>query len=117
MRRYFQSAQQAILVAKHEEEQKYVVSLLFAVCHTECWTACKTTFYLIPVHKPYDKVAVDVLQFPKTKRGNQYSVVCTDYLTKWPEAFAAQDQTILTIERLLVKEIISQHGVLNQLLS
>ena len=40
-----------------------------------------------------------------------------DYLTKWPEAFATQDQTALTISKLFVEEIVSRHGVLNQLLS
>ena len=34
-----------------------------------------------------------------------------DYLTKWPE-----DQTALTIGKLRVEEIISQHGVPRELL-
>ena len=40
-----------------------------------------------------------------------------DYLTKWPEVFAVPDQTSLTIARLLVKQVISRHGVPSQLLS
>ena len=71
----------------------------------------------IPVGGPFDRVGVDVLQLPKTKRGNKYAVVFMDYLTKWPEVFATADQTAPTIARLLVEELISRHGVPNQLLS
>jgi len=40
-----------------------------------------------------------------------------DYLTKWPEVFATSDQTSLTIAELLVKNVISCHGVPAELLS
>ena len=40
-----------------------------------------------------------------------------DYLTKWPEVFATQDQTSLTIAGLLVEKVISRHGVPAELLS
>ena len=39
----------------------------------------------IPVSGPFDRVGVDVIQFPKSKRGNRYALVFMDYLTKWPE--------------------------------
>ena len=65
----------------------------------------------IPVEGPFDHVGVDVLTLPKMKRGNKYAVVFVDYLSKWPEVFATSDQTAPTIAKLLVKEIISQHGV------
>ena len=68
----------------------------------------------IPVAGPFDRVGVDVLQLPSGKR---YAVVFMDYLTKWPEVFATADQTALTIDRLLVEEIICCHGVPNQLMS
>ena len=66
---------------------------------------------------PFDCVGVDVLQLPKTKRGNKYAIVFMDYLTKWPEVFTAPDQSTPTIAKLLVEELISRHGVPNQLLS
>jgi hypothetical protein len=44
-------------------------------------------------------------------------VVFMDYLTKWPEAFAIQDQTALNVSKLFVEEIISRHGDPNQQLS
>ena len=40
-----------------------------------------------------------------------------DYLTKWPEVFATKDQSSLTIAKLLVENIVAQHGVLGELLS
>ena len=71
----------------------------------------------IPVGGPFDRVAMDVMQLSKTKKGHRYVVVFMDYLTKWSEAFATQDQTALTISKLFVEEIVSWHGVPNQLLS
>ena len=53
----------------------------------------------------------------KSHSGNQYAIVFTDYLTKWPEVFATKDQTALTIARLFVEEIVCRHGVPSQLLS
>lgn len=66
---------------------------------------------------PFDRVGVDVLNLPKTSRGNCYAIVFMDYLTKWPEVFATDNQTALTVAKLLVEEVISQHGVPRQLLS
>lgn len=65
----------------------------------------------ILVSGAFDRVEVDVLQLPKTKRGNRYAVVFVDHLTKWPEVFAVPDQTSATIAGLLVGEVISCHRV------
>lgn len=71
----------------------------------------------IPVAGAFNRVGVDVLQLPRTKRGNRYAVVFVDYFTKWPEVFPTTDQTSATIAKLLVEEIISRHGVPSQILS
>lgn len=71
----------------------------------------------IPVSGPFDRVGVDVIQFPRSAAGNRYAVVFVDYLTKWPEVFPTVDQTTLTIAKLLVEEIIPRHGVPKELLS
>ena len=55
--------------------------------------------------------------FPISYEGNQYGIVFIDYLTKWPEVFAAPDQTSLTIAQLLVDHVICRHGVPANLLS
>ena len=65
---------------------------------------------------PFDKIGVDVIKFSCSARGNQCAVVFMDYLTKWPEVFATQDQTSLTIAKLLVEKVISHHGVPAELL-
>ena len=71
----------------------------------------------IPVAGPFDRVGVDVVQLPQSRRGNQYAVVFVDYLTKWPEVFPVADQTAATIATLLVEEIVSRHGVPAEILS
>ncbi len=65
----------------------------------------------IPVNGPFDRVGVDVIQFPCSSDGNKYAVVFVDYLTKWPEVFAVPDQTAATVAGLLVEQIVSRHGV------
>jgi hypothetical protein len=71
----------------------------------------------IPVAGAFDRVGVDVLQLPRTRKGNRYAVVFVDYLTKWPEVFAVADQSSATIVKLLEEEVISRHGVPAQILS
>jgi len=71
----------------------------------------------IPVSGPFDRVGIDVIQFPRSTKGNQYAVVFMDYLTKWPEVFAVPNQTAATIAQLLVEEIVSHHGVPTEILS
>jgi hypothetical protein len=58
-------------------------------------------FTPILVGGPFDMMGVDVLQLPKNKRGNKYAIILTDYLTKWPEVYATEDQTAPTIAKLL----------------
>ena len=60
---------------------------------------------------------MDVLQLPKSSRGNRYAVVFMDYLTKWPEVFATADQSAPTIAKPSVEKVISRHGVPKELLS
>ena len=46
----------------------------------------------IPVHRPFQKIGVDVMELPCTERGNKYVVVFQDMLTKWPMVYAVPDQ-------------------------
>ena len=71
----------------------------------------------IPVSGPFDRVGVDIIQFQRSNAGNQYAVVCMDYLTKWPELFAVPDQSAATIAHLLAEKIVSRHGVPAEILS
>ena len=51
----------------------------------------------ISVAGPFDRVGVDIVQLPRSWRGNQYAVVFIDYLTKWPDVFPVSDQSAFTI--------------------
>jgi len=42
-------------------------------------------------------------------------VVITDYLTRWPEAFAVKDIKATVIARILVEEIMCRYGAPYQL--
>ena len=79
--------------------------------------AIRPPLMLILVEGPFHRVGVDVIQFVKSHSGNQYAIVFTNNLTKWPEVFAAKDQTAFTIAELFVEEIVCCHGVPPQLLS
>ena len=49
----------------------------------------------IPVAGPFDRIGVDVIQFPKSNSGNRYVVVFVDYMTKWPpEAERGTDEDV-----------------------
>ena len=60
----------------------------------------------IPVSGPFDRIGIDVIQFPPSSKGNKYAIVFMDYLTKWPEVFPSKNQNSLTIARLLVEHFI-----------
>ena len=67
--------------------------------------------------RPFERVGVDILEMPRTLRGNRYVVVFVEYLTKWVEAYAVEDQTSETIARLLIDNVVCRHGAPTQLLS
>ena len=68
------------------------------------------------VDLPFERVAIDVLgPLPQTERGNKFIVVCTDYLTRWTEAFAVNNATAETIAELFVEQILCRHGAPNVL--
>ena len=60
----------------------------------------------IPVCRPFQSVGVDVMELPRTERGNRYVLVLQDFLTKWPFACLMPDQKSERIVRLLVKEVL-----------
>ena len=95
---------------------KQCQSCLVCATHYPC-KAVHPPLMPIPVEGPFNRVGVNVIQFTTLHFSNQYAVVFTDDLTKWPEVFATKDQTALTIAKLFVEEIICCHGVPCQLLS
>lgn len=81
-------------------------------------TRPKAPLLPIPVEGAFDRVAVDCLgPFPPSHSENRYIVVFSDYLTRWPEAFAVKSIEATTISRLLIDEIVARHGAPRTLLS
>ena len=57
------------------------------------------------------------MELPLTTIGNRYAIVFQDLFTKYPMVYAASDQKAITLDTLLVKEIIPMFGVPEALLS
>ena len=57
----------------------------------------------MPIGKPWEMVAVDILQVPTSCQNHRYILVIQDYFTKWAEAIPLPNQTAATITRELVK--------------
>jgi len=77
----------------------------------------KPPLHPIPVSRPFQIIGVDLMELPKTRRGNKYVIVFQDYLTKWPLVYPLPDQRAVTIARVLVEEVIPFFGVPESLLS
>ena len=71
----------------------------------------------IPVSQVFQIVAVNIMELPKTQRGNKYVVVFQDFLSKWPMVFPVADQKAITLVKLLVEEAVPFISVLETLLS
>ena len=52
----------------------------------------KPPLHLIPVNRPFQIIGVDLIELPKTRKGNKYVIVFQDYLTKWPLVYPLADQ-------------------------
>ena len=71
----------------------------------------------ILVERPFQIVAVDIMELPCTDWGNKYAVVFQDLFTKWPMVFATPDQKSERIVKLLCEEVVPVFGVPELLLS
>ena len=47
---------------------------------------------------------------PRTKRGNRYVILATDYATNWTEGIAVKQKTAQNVVKFLVKEVFCRHG-------
>ena len=57
----------------------------------------------IPIGKPWEMIAVDILEVPISRNNNRYLLVVQDYFTKWAEAIPLPDQTANRITAELIK--------------
>jgi hypothetical protein len=64
------------------------------------------------VGAPLERVAVDIFgPLPRSRLGNRYILVVTDYFTKWAEAYPLRNQEAETVARVLVEQFICRFGV------
>ncbi|KHJ40552.1 hypothetical protein D918_09388, partial [Trichuris suis] len=63
-----------------------------------------------PIGKPWERVAVDILEVPMSQLGNRYLLVLQDWFPKWDEAVPTKNQMAATISSVLV-EIFSRMGI------
>ena len=70
----------------------------------------KVPLISMPIGKPWEMVAVDILQVPTLCQNHRYILVIQDYFTKWAEAIPLPNQTAATITRELVK-VFSNYGL------
>ena len=96
---------------------RFCRSCLTCAAYRGAGRRCKPQLHPIPVGGPFERVGVDILEMPRTLQGNRYVVVFMEYLTKWVEAYAVEDQTSETIAKLLIDNVVCRHGVPSQLLS
>ena len=65
----------------------------------------------IPVKRPSQIWGIDVMELPKTAKGNRYVIVMQDFLTKWPLVFPPLDQKANRIARLVFDKVLPVFGV------
>ena len=63
----------------------------------------KAPLVSMPIGKPWQMVAVDVLEVPISTKGNRYLLVLQDYFTKWADAILLKNQTAATITEKLIQ--------------
>ena len=72
----------------------------------------------IKVRRPFDRLGMDIVRpLPLTKMGNQYIIVATEYLTKWPEARALPNAKAASVASFFYEDIICRHGCPKELLT
>ena len=64
----------------------------------------------VPIGRPWEMVAVDILEVPVSKHNNRYLLVIQDYMTKWAEAIPIPNQTAERITKELIK-VLSRYGI------
>ena len=111
-------------LAKHWRwEGIYADTLKYVESFPECTIAAgtgrlyKPPLHPIPVSRPFQIVGADLMELPKTQKGNRQVLVLQDYLTKWPLAYALSDQRTESVAHVLMEEVVPFYGVPEALLT
>eukprot|EP00731_Ephydatia_muelleri_P013328 Em0007g638a len=62
----------------------------------------RSTLTNIPIGRPWQMIAIDILEVPVSTKNNRYLLVIQDYFTKWADARPLKDQTAVRIKAELV---------------
>ncbi|XP_046707916.1 uncharacterized protein LOC124387547 [Silurus meridionalis] len=83
--------------------------------------ACQTRRSPVPAHRapmggsqsvrPFERVAMDILELPATSKGNRYVLVVEDYFTKFVNLYALPNQSAQTVAQCLFEDYVLLHGV------
>ena len=61
--------------------------------------------------EPMERVALDITgPWPVSQSGNRYTLVVSDYFTKWAEAYPIPDQEAKTIAEVFVNQFVARFG-------
>ena len=63
-----------------------------------------------PIGKPWQMLAIDILEVPVSAKNNRYLLVIMDYFTKWAEAVPLPDQKAKSISNAIIK-LCSSFGI------
>ena len=84
-------------------------------------TGHKTKVPLQPMPVPTEPMAMTAMDvvgpLPLTTSGNQYILVFTDYMSRFPEAFPMPNQKTKTVAKILVEDICCRYGTPKVLLT
>ncbi|UYV84069.1 hypothetical protein LAZ67_X001057 [Cordylochernes scorpioides] len=71
-----------------------------------------------PVARPFQKIGIDLLgRFPTSNDGNKWTVVATDYLTRYAMTKAIPNGSSEEVGKFLVEDVILKHGAPRELIS
>jgi transposase InsO family protein len=88
-------------------------------CHCRECTVCQQTkptmpmrvqMTNVPIGRPWQMIAMDILEVPVSSNNNRYLLVVQDYFTKWADARPLPDQTASRITTELV-DLFTTYGV------
>eukprot|EP00731_Ephydatia_muelleri_P000713 Em0001g713a len=63
----------------------------------------RSTLTNIPIGRPWQMIAIDIVEVPVSTKNNRYLLVIQVYFTKWADARPLKDQTAVRIKAELVK--------------
>ena len=88
----------------HSEVHRYCRRCL-TCAHRSRRQRTKPPLKSIPIGGPFERVGVDIMEFPLTQLANHY-ILFLNYLTKWVKVYPLPDETSWTIPRVLVDYVI-----------